>query len=49
MEELYYHQGEYFKSSKYKKGSKTWEKMICCAEIRVDERMRQIASVKHDL
>ena len=22
--------------------------MICCAEIRVDERIRQIASVKHD-
>ena len=36
------------KASKYKKGSKTREKMICCAELRVDERIRQIAAVKHD-
>ena len=36
------------KASKYKKGSKTREKMICCSELRVDERIRQIATVKHD-
>ena len=36
------------KASKYKKGSKTREKMICCAELRVDERIQQIVTVKHD-
>ena len=24
------------------------EKMICCVELRLDERIRQIATVKHD-
>ena len=36
------------KASKYKKGSKTREKMICCEELHVEERIRQIATVKHD-
>ena len=36
------------KASKYKKGSKKREKMICCAELRFDERIRQIVTVKHD-
>ena len=36
------------KASKYKKGSKTQEKMICYAELRVVERIRQIATVKHN-
>ena len=36
------------KTSNYKKGSRTREKMICCAELRVDERIRQTAAVKHD-
>ena len=36
------------KASKYKKRSKTLKKMICCAELRIDERIRQIAAVKHD-
>ena len=36
------------KASKYKKRSKTRKKMICCAELRVNERVRQISAVKHD-
>ena len=36
------------KTSKYEKGSKTQGKMICCVELRVDERIRQIATAKHD-
>ena len=36
------------KASKHKKGSKPREQMICCAELRVDERIRQIATIKHD-
>ena len=36
------------KASKYKKGSKTLEKMKCCAEQCADERIWQIATVKHD-
>ena len=34
------------KASKYKKGSKRLEKMICCAELRVDERIRKIATIQ---
>ena len=30
----------YDKASKYKKGSKTRQKMIFCADLRVDERIR---------
>ena len=50
VEELYCHQGVFFchKASKYRKESETKEKMECCAELRVDERIRQIATVKHD-
>ena len=36
------------KASKYQQGSKTREKIICCAELRVDGRTRQIATVKYD-
>ena len=36
------------KASKDKKGSKTQEKLICCAES-IDERIRQIAAVRNDL
>lgn len=44
--ERYYHQSD--KASKYKKGSKTKEKMICFAELRVDEEIRKIAIVKYN-
>ena len=44
--ERYYHQSD--KASKYRKGSKTKEKMICCAELRVDKKIRQLAIVKYD-